>query len=290
MEQKDQRLEIRIPGQMVDQLDEIRTGMEFTPSRSDLVRTFIEQGIADFSAKRLNGSQVRSDKRTQTEELPFASRLLIYFQIAGYDKIERWEGNHKLKYSMREVISNAYTNRWHWFAKLNKDVLTRVHNSFSAPLVLSLLDDEPVPEICEELSFVSSIKNMFDEICDVKNPDSYKYWNDFYTDRTKETLSGIEKVAEIKSIPLKFYGFTRSEKRLKQMYEFVELACNYEKTDRTFIRPRHLTSAEDLRENYALMLKVFDEVKQDGKPFDYESLDLMITRLARMPEWPLKLF
>lgn len=290
MEQKDQRLEIRIPGQMVEKLDEIRTGMDFTPSRSDLVRTFIEQGIADFSARRLNSGKIRSDERTQTEELLFATRFSVYFQLAGTDIIERRDGQFKLAYSLHEIISTAYTNRWYWFAKLDKDVLKKVHNSFSSSLFLSLLDDEPVPEISDELSFVCNIKNMFDEICDVKNPHSYKYWNDFYTDRTKEILSGIEKVAEVHSIPLKFYGFLPAEKRLKQMYEFVELACNYVKADNIFIRPRYLTSAEDLRENYALMLKVFNEVKQDGKPFDYESLDSMITRLARMPEWPLKLF
>lgn len=290
MEQKDQRLEIRIPGQMVEKLDEIRTGMDFTPSRSDLVRTFIEQGIADFSARRLNSGKIRSDERTQTEELLFATRFSVYFQLAGTDIIERRDGQFKLAYSLHEIISTAYTNRWYWFAKLDKDVLKKVHNSFSSSLFLSLLDDEPVPEISDELSFVCNIKNMFDEICDVKNPHSYKYWNDFYTDRTKEILSGIEKLADVHSIPLKFYGFLPAEKRLKQMYEFVELACNYVKADNIFIRPRHLTSAEDLRENYALMLKVFNEVKQDGKPFDYESLDSMITRLARMPEWPLKLF
>lgn len=218
MEQKDQRLEIRIPGQMVEKLDEIRTGMDFTPSRSDLVRTFIEQGIADFSARRLNSGQVRSDERTQTDELLFATRFSVYFQLAGTEIIKRRDGQFQLAYSMHEIISTAYTNRWYWFAKLDKDVLKKVHNSFSASLVLSLLDDEPVPEISEELSFVSSVKNMFDEICDVKNQHSYKYWNDFYTDRTKEILSGIEKVAEVHSIPLKFYGFPRSEKRLSLIH------------------------------------------------------------------------
>lgn len=290
MEQKDQRLEVRIPGQMVKHLDEIRSEMDFTPSRSDLVRTFIEQGIADFSAKRLNGGQVKGDISATTDEIPFASRLLLYFQIAGDDKGERWDGFAKLEYGMREIISQVYTKRWFWIAKLDKTVLKKVHNSFSAASVLSLLDNESVPQICDELIFVLHVQKMFDEICDVMNPESLKYRNIFLDDNAKECLAGIKKAADIKSIPLMFYGFLPDQTRLIQMYEFVELANKPEPSHRTFIRSRHLISAEDLRENYAIMLKVFEEVKQDGKPFDYKSLDSMITKIIRMTEWPLKLY
>lgn len=290
MEQKDQRLEVRIPELMVKQLDEIRSEMDFTPSRSDLVRTFIERGIADLSAKGLYGGQVKGDISATTDEIPFASRLLLYFQIAGDDKGERWDGYAKLEYGMREIISQMYTKRWFWIAKLDKTVLKEVHNSFSAASVLSLLDNEPVKQICDELIFVLHVQKMFDEICDVMNPESLKYRNNHLDDYAKECLAGIKKVADIKSIPLIFYGFLPDQKRLIQMYEFVELANKPEPSHRTYIRNRYLTSAEDLRENYAIMLKVFEEIKQDGRPFDYESLDSMITKITRMPEWPFKLY
>ncbi|MBN1090625.1 hypothetical protein [Pantoea sp. 1B4] len=290
MEQKDQRLEVRIPGQMVDKLDEIRTRMDFTPSRSDLVRTFIEQGIADFALNKLSSGQKNADKEKKTEIIPLASRFMIYFQIIDEDADTRFTNGQQLMFRLGDVVREVYFQRWYWFAELSGKVLDEVHNSFRSPSVLSLLNDEPVIKTCQDLIFVLNVKRMFDDICDVMNLDSMKYIGELDYDHVSKRINAIIKMADEMSIPLKFYGFPPEENRLIQMYEFVEYADKPKIFGRSINRPRYLTSAEDIRENYALMLNVYNEIRQSGKPFDCDSLDAMIIKIAHMPEWPLKLF
>lgn len=290
MEQKDQRLEVRIPGLIVKQLDEIRSEMDFTPSRSDLVRTFIEQGIADFAVNKLNSGHKNVDKKKKTEIIPLASRFMIYFQIIDEDTDPRFINGQELMFRLGDVVKEVYFKRWYWFAELSYNVLDEVHNAFRSPSVLSLLNDEPVMETCQNLTFVTNVKRMFDDICDVVNPDSMKYVGELNYNSINERIDSVKKMADEMSIPLKFYGFPPEENQLIQMYEFVEYSDKPLKVGRLIKRPRHLTSAEDIRENYALMLNVYNEIMQSGKTFDYDSLEAMITKIAHMPEWPLKLF
>lgn len=62
MENKDQRLEIRIPQQQLAEVDAIIDSIDprFKPSRSDVVRSFIAQGIDRHHGR---GGQVQDTSR-----------------------------------------------------------------------------------------------------------------------------------------------------------------------------------------------------------------------------------
>ncbi|APW04199.1 hypothetical protein AB295_19240 [Salmonella enterica] len=81
MEAKDHRLEIRISQQQVQEIDDIIASLDthFRPTRSDVVRSFISQGIE------------RHFGRGPQEEniIPLIQRLNLYFQFCQTERLQR---------------------------------------------------------------------------------------------------------------------------------------------------------------------------------------------------------
>ena len=77
---KDQRIELRLPQQQLDELDNFINNIDgqYKPSRSDVLRSFIAQGVR---GKFTPASQ-------EAEMFPLSARLNIFFQLCQLLRME----------------------------------------------------------------------------------------------------------------------------------------------------------------------------------------------------------
>lgn len=218
MEAKDQRLEIRISQQQSQEIDDIIASLDthFRPTRSDVVRSFISQGIERHFGR---GPQ-------EENTVPLIQRLSLYFQFCQTERLQRLSeqqpisplGNwHKQKYNSlpRQITSSitadhlvrkAYLEKLDWFFELDEQGLKSIDDLLGREDVLMLMAPQPSAAASTTLADVISVRNMFRTIEAVINDAQNKVDEYGYTD-VRDKLVIIRDYAESKDIPLTFIGY-----------------------------------------------------------------------------------
>ncbi|WP_439850004.1 hypothetical protein ACTACG_17165 [Pseudomonas syringae] len=261
MDAKDQRLEIRIPQQQLDELDAIRESVDstFTPTRSDIVRMFIAQGI-----ERINKPQT-----SVPENLNLGERLTLFFQMEQVRLLERAlepkQGNAnynyhnpdmKVKPSTTELIKRVYLNGYSWFFELDEQSLGKLDSSLRADAVVALMNETPNDETSKNISYATSILAMFRDIERCMRNQNNNY----------QLVEFIENLSKHKKIPLSFTGFPASSKTLNEMVALKNYAdgeCSY---------LRLIEDQDDLSEKYSHLLNAYSEIEKHHHQLDIESL------------------
>lgn len=262
MDIKDQRLEIRIPQQQLDELDKIResSGSPFTNTRSDIVRMFISQGL-----ERLHRKEEKSPDSFQ-----LADRLSLFFQmelvrptlIKGrkYDYLLQPNPTPAI-----EVIRSIYLNRYFWFFELDADSLELISPHFKTGTILSLLNQKPNIKTVQSLKKVVDVINMFEDIvrCSAYDPNNEKL----------STL--ITKNASLKNMPLKFPGFPKSSMHLNAITGLV-IWAETASPERVIISQRECNDYS--LDTYLNMLDIYQTITQHNSELTDELLLNMINQ------------
>ncbi|MGL4752471.1 hypothetical protein [Aeromonas veronii] len=274
MEAKDQRLEVRVTQQHLVDLDTIRNSVNspYIPTRSDVVRSFIDQGIA----RHLAGGERSQD------EIPLGQRLNLYFQIQQMYAMEtqgrnfentldiRGSNRHKSKITELMLVRQVYVQRMFWFFELDKESLASIHYNLANNTLCTLLNSEASDSACSDLAYVSEILNMFNDIdmviaqgkCDGE-----------YNDASKEALTTIKYLSTNSKIPLTFKGFTKSSLRLAEMAGLLNWVNRGEGGYHIAIS----TSSDDFMPVYNTMLDAYNTVMRDKH-------NLSLSKLIKMLE------
>lgn len=286
METKDQRLEMRVKQQTLDSMDEIIASIN-TPyklSRSDLGRTFIEQGI-----ERHYGRGPKEDGL-----FPLAARLNIFFQLCQLQRMECAKENRSVPpigpayvmesgYNNRTVpntvtaealVRRIYLQRMAWFFELDAMHLKSIHDTLGQELILSLMNPQPSQEICNTLESVMALRNMFTNIGMVIAAAEKKV-NDWNDQPTRDALVRIKGYANDNELPLTFPGYPATEdfKLHIEMWSLLNWIGNGEGGQH--ITEYGLRQDEDLTDKYAVMLEVYQNIRSNLQ-FDLNGLEQMV--------------
>ncbi|MFM5086273.1 hypothetical protein [Aeromonas media] len=259
MDAKDQRLEVRVSQQQLVDLDTIRSSVDsnYIPTRSDVVRSFIDQGIA----RHLGGGE------RALEKMPLGQRLSLYFQIQQTYLIENPNRNptHTLNGASHKkseitelaLVRQVYLRRMFWFFELDKKSLNSIHHHLGNDAIISLLNSEADVSTCRDLAYVSEVINMFREIEKVveKGKQEIEY------NESNKTLARIDYLSERLQIPLKFKGFPKDRPRLVEMSALLNWVDNGE--GQHYIRVQACTT--DHTAMYEVMLGVYQEITRDKR-------------------------
>lgn len=263
MDIKDQRLEIRIPQQQLDELDEIRNSVDtsYILSRSDVARMYISQGIA----RHKRGGQESPD------ELPLGQRLSLYFQLEQLELMAHapslshskpYHDGRTTEIAQIDVVKSIYLKRLFWFFELDAEGLKTLSNSFQNYTILSLLNKESNAETVRNLKYASELVRMFNSI---KNCLDHTYDRD-------ETIDIINKLSQRNSIPLRFSGFDKESLQLNEMAALVEWLDS-----RTGKYGPHITSSEnDYSAAYNKLLSVYRDRIKHHSELNIDSLQEII--------------
>ena len=263
MDAKDQRLEIRLPQQQLEELDSIRQSVDspYTPTRSDVVRMFITQGI-----ERINGPREKSPK-----ELTLGERLGLFFQIEHLDFFRRandpsarhpsYNYPGKIpKPSNDEVIKQIYLHRCLWFFELDSASLKLIDNTLSGNAIASLMDKTPNKETTQSLAYVAEVVRMFHDIanCITNHNNSH------------ESIELIQKLSKRDNIPLRFNGFPNEMKMFNEMAALISWIDGQSSYFSTTSNPN------DETEKYKSMLNVYKDAKKGEYQLSLKSAQEMM--------------
>lgn len=274
MEAKDQRLEVRVTQQQLVDLDTIRNSVDsnYIPTRSDVVRSFIDQGIA----RHLTGEESTQD------EIPLGQRLSLYFQIQQMYSMERQvhrsentldiHGFNRRKSKITEpmLVRQVYIQRMFWFFELDKDSLASIHYNLPNYTLCTLLNTEASDSACSDLAYVSEILNMFNEIDRVIEKGEYEV---NYNDANKDDFAAIKYLSTRAKIPLNFNGFTESSMRLAEMAGLLNWVNKGEKGYSITVP----TCSDNFMPVYNAMLEAYKNVMRDKQ-------NLSLSKLVKMLE------
>jgi len=249
MDTKDHRLELRLPHHQVEQIDAICQSADsaFGKSRSEMVRIFISQGL-----NRYNGKGQKSPT-----ELTLAERLTLFFQLETLNALSPptgytphvLPGNRKIEVSRSELIKTVYLNRFFWFFELDDAALKKVSSSLTDGALQTLLNAEPSPETIEEVTFVSEVIEMFNNIEECLDSN----------DVQGESAQVVRNRANRYNIPLAFSGFPSSMVRLNQMAALIHWLDLRRGVTYLHVRP----SATDNTAAYRVMLDVYHQITRN---------------------------
>ncbi|ENG7704078.1 hypothetical protein ABVE67_004780 [Citrobacter freundii] len=282
MEAKDQRLEIRISQQQVQEIDDIIASLDthFRPTRSDVVRSFISQGIERHFG---HGPQ-------EENTVPLIQRLNLYFQLCQTERLKCLATNQKImplgnghrhKYNNNQSVSSditadclvrqVYLEKLNWFFELDEQSLKSIDGQLSGGDVQILMAPQPSAEICETLADVISVRCMFRTIEAVINDAQNKVDEYGYTD-VRDKLVIIRDYAASKEIPLKFMGYPDIQKwtlhaEICALLDWIDYGNAHFR-----VRQRIKHSGQDFTEMYACMLSVFRDMSDGG----YLNLDGLV--------------
>lgn len=276
MDVKDHRLEIRLPQQQMSELDDIIASVDtpFKPTRSDVVRSFIAQGIERHSGRGQNDDSSTS----------LVSRLNIYFQLCQLQRLDWLTRNntpapplgygHKQNHgsvppkftsniSADSLVRHVYLEKQNWFFELDKKSLESIDPDLGRKDVLTLMSPQPSPKICAALANVISVRNMFRAIGGVMADAEHNVAQYNYTD-VRDKLARIKGYVEDKALPLNFAGYPDSESW--QLHtEMLALLDWIDHGSAGFPSSSFYVAAHgDFTAQYATMLQVFQEVSQGG--------------------------
>lgn len=280
MENKDQRLEIRLPQQQLTEIDDIIASVDsgFKLTRSDVVRSFIAQGI-DRHYGRSGPVQ---------DTLPLGQRISLFFQLCQLQRMAclndkltvspigyGYNNNHASNTVTAEaLVRQVYLQRMTWFFMLDAAHLKSIHDSLDQDMILSLMNPEPSPEICNTLEGVMALRDMFLHIRKVLDAAEEKL-NEWDDQQARNTLARIHGYAKDNDLPLAFSGYPGTEDFTPQieMYALLNWIDNGEGGIR--ISDYGLSLDRDLTGKYAVMLEVYQNIRSN-QPFDLNGLEQMV--------------
>jgi Arc/MetJ-type ribon-helix-helix transcriptional regulator len=262
MDTKDHRLELRLPQHQVEQIDAICQSIDsaFGKSRSELVRIFITQGL-----NRYNGKGQKSPT-----ELTLAERLTLFFQLETLNALAPPPslssylppGNRKSEVSRGDLIKTVYLNRFFWFFELDDAVLKKISSSLTGDALQTLLNAEPSPETIEEVTFVSEVIEMFNDIEECLDSNDVQY----------ESAQVVRNRADRYNIPLAFSGFPKSMVQLNQIAALIDWLDL--RRGGTYLHVR--TSSTDNTAAYRVMLDVYRQITRNQN-LTFELIDDLIS-------------
>ncbi|HHA1259674.1 TPA: hypothetical protein ACOEEM_004384 [Enterobacter asburiae] len=276
---KDQRIELRLPQQQLEELDNFINDIDsqYKPSRSDVLRSFIAQGV--------RGRFTPAGQ--EAEMFPLAARLNLFFQIcqqqqmqyAMNNKCPPVLGHHRRsdsKITAEALVRQVYLQRMFWFFELDKSSLAAIHGDLTSDEVLSLMPPEASEDVCKDVNQVAQTLAMFKKINEVRNnaeQDSH------YTD-VQKNLSVLDHYVERCRIPLRFVGYPESWKLHNQVAALIQWieegkAGNYQCDGyggRIFVRTN---DDADAGRQYAIMLQVYQDIVGEHRKLDLDSLITM---------------
>jgi len=280
VENKDQRLEIRIPQQQLAEVDAIIDSIDprFKPSRSDVVRSFIAQGIDRHYGR---GGQVQ-------DTLPLGQRITLFFQICQQQQMQYaleskrppvlgQRRGHNSNITPEVLVRQVYLQRMFWFFELNRSSLAAIDGVLTCDEVLSLMEPEPGREVCAEVNGVAQLLAMFSQIEAVLQRAEEQ---GSYTD-VQEKLTLIRHYMSRCHIPRRFDGYPETWGRHNQiaaLMQWVDEGKAGSAGCRGYgsrIFTRHSEDADAGRQ-YALMLQVYQDITGDGGNLDLERLIDMV--------------
>lgn len=285
---KDQRIELRLPQQQLDELDEFIAGIEgqYKPTRSDVLRSFIAQGVR---GKFTPASQ-------EAEMFPLAARLNLFFQICQQLTREGKTLNtlprayDSQRYMVRNFIDSTitsetlvrrvYLQRMTWFFELDAPHLKSINTDLDQEMILSLINPQHSPEVCKILDTVTALRDMFSEIKKVLDTASKDIEYNSDSELTRKLLTRIEMSSEDNGLPLTFKGYPDTEAfRLQtEMWEMMNWIERGDGNRRIF--DSRLRCDQDLTDRYAVMLEVYQNICSQQR-FDLDGL----YQLVRSPQF-----
>lgn len=280
---KDQRIELRLPQQQLEELDNFIDSIDsqYKPTRSDVLRSFIAQGVR---------GKFHPD-HTEADDFPLGLRLNIFFQICqqlragngalpvlsrARDSQRHIDRNYRESTVTAEaLVRQVYLQRFTWFYELDQTHLTAIHTNLGqGTLVLSLMYPGHNPQICSILDSVIAMRDMFAQIDSVINEAKNKLEN--YKDSTlSATLARIDGYAQDNEVPLRFRGYpdTAEYTQQIQMWSLLNWIDNGE--GNYAISDSSLRHHEDLTGKYAIMLEVYRNITLNQR-FDLDALERLV--------------
>lgn len=278
---KDQRIELRLPQQQLEELDNFINNIEgqYKPSRSDVLRSFIAQGVR---GKFTPAGQ-------EAEMFPLTARLNIFFQLCQLLRMECIKEsrlvppiNSDYGYNNRvastvtaeALVRQVYLQRMTWFFELDAAHLKAINGSLGQDMIVSLMNPQPSPEICNILDSVMALRDMFAKIGMVLAAADKKV-NEWEDENTRSALARIEGYAEDNALPLAFKGYPDTEDYALQieMWALLNWIDNGEGGHR--IGDQILRHDKDLTDKYAVMLEVYQNIRSNQQ-FDLNGLEQMV--------------
>ncbi|PNG45433.1 hypothetical protein A1354_00865 [Pseudomonas asplenii] len=262
MEAKDQRLEIRLSQQQLDELDSIRQSADspFVNSRSDVVRMFISQGLERFS-----GHQEQS-----VDILPLGQRLSLFFQLEQvgngiviappHQNPYSYHPNKEKEISGSELVKRIYLDRYFWFFELDVSSLEKINTSLKADAFVALMNKEPNDATKRNLAHVVAVIGMFDAI--EKCLESAR--------EQDISVEFLENSAHRYGVPLSFSGFPEEMLQLNQMSALIRWLSN--KATWLYLSP----SKQNDSAIYQKMLSVYDVATRNHSGLNLDMLQEMI--------------
>ncbi|EPJ8754070.1 hypothetical protein SBH91_001115 [Pseudomonas putida] len=261
MDIKDQRLEMRVSQQQLDDLDEIRHSLDssYIPSRSDVARTFISNGIERF---KRGGDE-------SPESLPLGERLSLFFQISQYEMFQNEpprgsSSDRANRIRQGDIVKTIYLRQFFWFFELDANALRKLSGELQSDHVLALINKAPNAQTVKNLNYVADLLEMFRSIDRCMDGDS-----------GGDSTDVIQKLSKRNSVPLSFSGFEESSGQLNEMAA-VALWLNADDRKRS---PSTIWNNRHDTEVYTRLLTVYREhMKRDSRLTLDTLQDIMLDR------------
>lgn len=278
---KDQRIELRLPQQQLEELDNFINNIEgqYKPSRSDVLRSFIAQGVR---GKFTPASQ-------EAEMFPLSARLNIFFQLNLSLRMECLKGGRNLPpinthygYNNRDastvtaeaLVRQVYLQRMTWFFELDAVHLKAINPNLGQDMIVSLMNPQPSPVICNTLDSVIALRDMFSNISMVLTA-AEKTVNEWNDQKARDALARIQGHVKDNGLPLTFLGYPDTEDYALQidMWSLLNWIDNGQGDHR--IGDYGLRNDKDLTDKYAVMLEVYQNIRSNQQ-FDLNGLEQMV--------------
>ncbi|WOJ30913.1 hypothetical protein R1917_00485 [Citrobacter koseri] len=277
MNTKDQRIELRLPQQLLEELDNFINSIDgqYKPSRSDVLRSFIAQGI---SRKYTPAGQ-------EAEMFPLAARLNLFFQICQQQQMQFAMtnkrppvlGQHRRAGSnitAEALVRQVYLQRMFWFFELDKSSLAAMEWDLTSDEVLSLMQPGSSQEVCEEVVLVANTLGMFRQIKDVL---SQAEQDSDDNNEVQEKLSVLKHYLSRRCIPSRFRGYPENWHRHNQIAALIQWikegkAGNYGCDGYGGRISVSANDDADAGRQYGIMLQVYQDIAGEHRRLELDGL------------------
>lgn len=264
MDVKDQRLELRISQQQLDELDEIRSSANspYPLTRSDVARMYITQGIERHK-------QGQEEASAAPRELSLGERLSVFFHLEQLLQRSN-QGNasaHHHEYKATsidnfELVKTVYSKRFLWFFELEPEALKELSRGFQSDALLSLLDRRPNAQTSRDLKYVCEVVRMLASIERCMSR----------TEFGNGVAETIQRYSQRKGVPLKFPGFPENYQQFNEMAGLVRWVDGRKNSDPIWTG----ASEHDYSPIFDQMLVVYREFTKEHDQIELEDLQDMI--------------
>jgi hypothetical protein len=275
----EQRMELRIYAETKAQLQHISSTLPFSPPISEVARSFIEKGIAEWSNSGF--------KKITGDDVPLVNRLNLYYQMRNFD-ISRpgfieptlskdiWKPS---ELRAIDLVTQAYRKQMLWFFGLNEESLKRINPGLAGDDVRLLMNKSPDTEAINDLQEVCDLVSMFEEMRKaLVRPENSRTWEAGAYD--EQVSEDVKTLFRIKNLPLEFEGFPETQRQKAEMLAMLRWVKEG-KADRGIWVPSSL-SKSDMTYCYHIMLERYREMTEGMATLDNNKLLMIIKSLPEM--------